>query len=742
MAFSQIVSPVTTGQAFTTLPSLPPTSTPSPSTTEAPTTQGYAQRDDTTLIIVASVVSFIVLVILIVLLILLIWCWKRRGSKKIPAQDTKNETWLSYYTKHFYNTPLKDKHKWSNTVDLNEPRYPTINDKYVPYDLPVSDMHHNRPCISFEEEYRHLPSGLKFPYTEAQKPANAERNRFDHILPYDHSRVILRDTANSYINANYIDSYDLHHAYIAMQSPFNEVTMCDFWYMVYQEKVTHIVFLARLVEDGIVKSEIYWPEKGSQLYGVITVQHMKTEVFAHFIVRTFNLDLEGSGARIITQFQFTSWPDHGVPSDPIPFLEFLQKVRRNLPLSKRPLVVHCGTGVSRSAVFIAVDSLLEQAKAENSVNVYRFCNKMRRNRTLMVRTLKQYVFIYDTLFEALITNHNVVGRDLKASYRILSDTNPTSDKSYFREQFEVLERYIPDPKPEDYRIALRPENQQRNRFNTLRLLPCDRYRTAIQNPGALGQKDYINGLFMDSYLTKNTFIVTQTPLETTVTDFWRMIYDYNVKSIAMLNGPDFHEDTCAQYWPDRIGIQKWQQFFVNLVSEKDYEYMTVRHLELASDAQPTKPARTIKQYQFKAWKMYDKVPWSRDAMIAFVEQVEKWQKAGAAHGPIVVHCMDGASQAGLFCACYVMSEKLNYEGIVDIFHTVKHLKTRRSHMINSLVSQFGSCSQHDNISNWFSFQEQYKFCFKYLWDFMHIRMLSDSATNGRVNPAYEGDGIA
>jgi len=37
-----------------------------------------------------------------------------------------------------------------------------------------------------------------------------------------------------------------------------------------------------------------------------------------------------------------------------------------------PLLVHCGTGVSRTAVFIAVDYSLMKAKRDNCVNVYRF----------------------------------------------------------------------------------------------------------------------------------------------------------------------------------------------------------------------------------------------------------------------------------------------------------------------------------------------------------------------------------
>jgi len=37
-----------------------------------------------------------------------------------------------------------------------------------------------------------------------------------------------------------------------------------------------------------------------------------------------------------------------------------------------PLLVHCGTGVSRTGVFIAVDYSLKKAKKENCVNVYQF----------------------------------------------------------------------------------------------------------------------------------------------------------------------------------------------------------------------------------------------------------------------------------------------------------------------------------------------------------------------------------
>ena len=44
-------------------------------------------------------------------------------------------------------------------------------------------------------------------------------------------------------------------------------------------------------------------------------------------------------------------------------------------------------GVGRSGAYIALDSLLDQAKAENQVDVYAFTSSMRRSRSNMIQTV-------------------------------------------------------------------------------------------------------------------------------------------------------------------------------------------------------------------------------------------------------------------------------------------------------------------------------------------------------------------
>ena len=45
--------------------------------------------------------------------------------------------------------------------------------------------------------------------------------------------------------------------------------------------------------------------------------------------------------RIITQFQFTDWPDQGAPICPSSFLLFVKRTKAFAPIYPGPLIVHC-----------------------------------------------------------------------------------------------------------------------------------------------------------------------------------------------------------------------------------------------------------------------------------------------------------------------------------------------------------------------------------------------------------------
>ena len=45
--------------------------------------------------------------------------------------------------------------------------------------------------------------------------------------------------------------------------------------------------------------------------------------------------------REVRQFQFTAWPDHGVPDHPTPLLLFMRRVKAMTPPDSGPMIVHC-----------------------------------------------------------------------------------------------------------------------------------------------------------------------------------------------------------------------------------------------------------------------------------------------------------------------------------------------------------------------------------------------------------------
>ena len=46
----------------------------------------------------------------------------------------------------------------------------------------------------------------------------------------------------------------------------------------------------------------------------------------------------------------------------------------------------------------------------------------------------------------------------------------------------------------------------------------------------------------------------------------------------------------------------------------------------------------------------------------------------------------GIGRTGAFCALSTAIERVKAEGIVDVFHTIKHLRTQRPHMVQTVVS--------------------------------------------------------
>lgn len=143
--------------------------------------------------------------------------------------------------------------------------------------------------------------------------------------------------------------------------------------------------MTRLEERMRKKCDQYWPTRGSETYGLMTVTITATQELATYSIRTFQLSRTGRNeSREIKQVQYTSWPDHGVPDNPAPFLQFLRRTKSLTPSESGPIVVHCSAGVGRTGCYIVIDSMLERMEKEKMIDIYGHVTCLRAQRNYMV----------------------------------------------------------------------------------------------------------------------------------------------------------------------------------------------------------------------------------------------------------------------------------------------------------------------------------------------------------------------
>ncbi|KAG5345078.1 PTPRB phosphatase, partial [Acromyrmex charruanus] len=249
-----------------------------------------------------------------------------------------------------------------------------------------------------------LSVDLQMPTNSACLQANRKKNRYSDILPYDFSRVKLdvidNDPNTDYINASFIRGYTGEDEYIACQGPKEETTY-DFWRMINQYNINIIVMLTQLVEKGKEKCHQYYPTTGEIFrYEDMIIRCTSELDFRTHTQRTLVLQKENK-KRSIIHLHFKDWPDHDVPEDFDPMINFCQIMRRNIIANKGFVVVHCSAGIGRTGTLIAIDILLQQIRDNRKLDVFGTVYRLRHHRINMVQRESQYAYIYNCIKQVL-----------------------------------------------------------------------------------------------------------------------------------------------------------------------------------------------------------------------------------------------------------------------------------------------------------------------------------------------------
>ncbi|CAH3148757.1 unnamed protein product [Pocillopora meandrina] len=551
-----------------------------------------------------------------------------------------------------------------------KPRRPSLvgYSKYKHGAIPVENfaahvkLMHTDGDYRFNQEFESLQSVhvKSKTWINSEKPENQSKNRYNNIVAYDHSRVILSLTENEpdshYINGNYVDSFKKVNAYIATQGPMAN-TIKDFWRMVWEQNCTVVVMITNIIEKGRHKCAMYWPSKQakSEAHGPLRVTYLDEEAFAHYTLRRFEVKpVEHSThysqdatedevkPMIVCQYHFTGWPDHGAPDHgcEYPALDFIFKSSAASQEGAGPIIVHCSAGVGRSGAYIVIHSMMKRMIEMRDVNIFDFVAQIRQQRNHLVQEECQYIFVHDALLHFIESGFqlSIPIDELKDHVQKLRKN--CSSTSGLEVEFEDLSaiqvRYY------NLKQAKRGCNLAKNR--SVDYIPADSSRVELYPRPREEGSDYINATYLAGFWKSEAYIATQYPLAETTDDFWRMVWQENCRSLVMLlSKAEMEEGFYHRYLPPLNETTRFGDYEVTADSEATRGDILITELRMVSIKDPSE-YRNIQHFHFLHWPE-DGNPWSGQTILQLICKVDSWEREVRLNakpfeviGPVVVHC--------------------------------------------------------------------------------------------------------
>ncbi|RAK98031.1 putative protein tyrosine phosphatase (Pyp1) [Aspergillus ibericus CBS 121593] len=295
---------------------------------------------------------------------------------------------------------------------------------------------------------------------------------------------------------------------------------------------------------------------------------------------------------------------------------------------------------------------------------------------------------------------------------------------------------------ETFRVA-GIEKGTKNRYNDV--YPFEHSRVRLQNvtPGGC---DYVNANHMKAAYSGKSYIATQAPVPDTFNDFWRVVWEQDVRLVVSLTAEvERGQVKCHPYWESgNYGLCQVNNFSEKLIyldsrdpqptdmeldkpEDPSNPYIIVRHFGLSHSAFPFQPLREVTQLQYPHWPDFGTTS-QPTHLLKLIEQCDKVIAATTGPNitlheglgnqrPVLVHCSAGCGRTGTFCTVDSVLDMLkrqrrasltsdtNLPGHqwietdnVDLIEkTVDDFRTQRPSMVQNL-SQFVLC--YESILEW------------------------------------------
>ena len=245
------------------------------------------------------------------------------------------------------------------------------------------------------------------------------------------------------------------------------------------------------------------------------------------------------------------------------------------------------------------------------------------------------------------------------------------------------------------------------------------------------------------YKQLNAYIATQGPLQNTVEDFWRMVWEFKCRVILMLCPlTEKGRESSYCYWPTEEEMAvSYGSISVMLQSQLLYDGYEVRTFKIRHKSEDQDIVVT--QLHYTEWPEHGRPP-NTASMVELMDTLTRTQMS-TGNKPIVVHCNDGVGRTGTFITMYSELERLKAEGEVDVFQRVKICRIARP----GLVQNVGYKRLNTYIATQGPLQNTVEDFWRMVWEFKCrvIVMLCHLTEEGRESsycywPTKEGESMS
>ena len=269
----------------------------------------------------------------------------------------------------------------------------------------------------------------------------------------------------------------------------------------------------------------------------------------------------------------------------------------------------------------------------------------------------------------------------------------TIENHDFACELKLLKWITEDEKHKNKFIKIDSKEKKLNRHNDI--LPYE-YNIVPLDQNNSDKKD-INNYINASYITSpfdnksKLFIATQTPLENTISSFWKMIYNHKIKLIIMLsNIEEEKQEKYKIYWPnnkeEKLKINEGDfNIDIELIHKEEIAPQTVllRKFKINNEFE-------IKQIQVISWPEHG-LPGEEFLVNMIMEKMIKhFEEQRKDNVPVVVHCCDGVGRTGTLIAIFLIDmcleqlKKFLKKPIMCVFNIIRKLREQRYSFVTDI----------------------------------------------------------